>query len=116
MSLIDVEMEDFIIMDKSTINDGYGGTKDSYAEGVTIQGAMPYDGSMQAKIAQANGVTSVYTLTVKRNVYLDYHTVLKRKKNGLYFRTTDNADDKETPSTSSLDIRQYSTEAYKLPE
>ena len=116
MSLLDEAFEDFTIINKSVVDDGYGGTKTVWTDGATIQGAMPLDTSTQMKIAQQMGVTSVYTLTVRKSIELDYHTVLRRESDARIFRTTSNTDDKKTPNSASLNMRQYSVEEWKLPD
>lgn len=114
MSLLDNAFEKFIIINKAIVGDGYGGTTVEWTEGAEISGAMVFDGSTQMKIAQAMGVTSSYTLTVRKIVSLDYHTVLKRKSDNKIFRLTSNSDDKKTPDSAGLDMRQYSAEEYIL--
>lgn len=114
MSLLEKAFEPFVIQDRTTSDDGYGGIEVSWKDGATIQGAMVYDSSLQAKIAQSMGVTAVYTFTVKKSVTLNYHSVLKRKKDGKIFRITDNSDDKTTPDAASLNMRQYSAEEWEL--
>jgi len=113
MSLLENAYEDLIIINKAIINDGYGGTTQAYTEGATIKGALVFDSSTQMKVAQAMGVTSAYTLTVQKNVELDYHTIFKRKSDGKIFRTTSNSDDNKTPDSASLNMRQYSVEEWK---
>lgn len=113
MSLLDNSMEEFIVMNVTYTQDGYGSVSASYVDGVTIMGAMPLDNSAQVKIAQSLGAKSVYTLTVRKNVELDYHTVLKRKRDGRYFRLTSGTEDKQTPQSASLNMRQYSVEEFK---
>lgn len=114
MSLLDEAYEDFIVMNKTVIDDGYGGTTNTWTDGVTIQGALVYDNGAQMKIAEVLGATGKYTLTVKKSVLLDYHTVLKRKSNGKIFRLTSDSDDKKTPESAGLNMRQYSAEEWKL--
>lgn len=114
MSLLEQAYEPFIVMNKTVVDDGVGGTTKVWTEGIEIQGAMVFDNSTQMKVAQAMGVTSAYTLTVKKSVLLDYHTVLKRKGDGKIFRLTSNSDDKKTPSAAGLDMRQYDAEEWKL--
>ena len=114
MSLLEEAYEDFIIMNKTVVDDGYGGTANEWTDGITIQGVIVYNSGVQTKIAQAMGVTSNYTLTVKKNVLLDYHTVLKRKSDNRIFRLISNSDDKKTPQSAGLNMRQYEAEEWKL--
>lgn len=114
MSLLENAYEDFTIVNKSVIDDGYGGTTIAWTDGATIKGVMVFDNSTQMKVAQAMGVTSTYTFTVKKQVELDYHTVLRRESDKKIFRLTSNSDDKKTPEEASLNMRQYSAEEWKV--
>lgn len=114
MSLLENAYEDITVINKITVADGYGGTTTVWTDGVMIRGAIVYSGSTQMKIAQAMGVNTMYTLTVKRNVELDYHTVIRRETDGKTFRTTTNSDDKRTPPSATLDMRQYDLEEWKI--
>jgi len=114
MSLLENAYEDFTIINKAIVDDGYGGQETVWTDGATIKGAMVFDNSTQMKVAQAMGVTSAYTLTVKKNIELDYHTVLRRESDGKIFRLTSNSDDKKTPESAALNMRQYSAEEWKL--
>lgn len=114
MSLLENAYEDFTIINKAIVDDGYGGQETVWTDGATIKGAMVFDNSTQMKVAQAMGVTSAYTLTVKKNIELDYHTVLRRENDGKIFRLTSNSDDKKTPESAALNMRQYSAEEWKL--
>ena len=114
MSLLSSSMETFIVVNTTIVSDGLGGTDITYTEGTEILGAMPFDNSAQVKIAQALGAKSTYTLTVRKNVVLDFHTILKRKRDGLYFRLTSGTEDHQTPPTAGLDMRQYSVESFDL--
>lgn len=113
MSLLDEAFETFTLMNKVTSDDGYGGTVTTWTDGATIYGALVLDSSNSARIAQAMGVTSVYTLTVRKDTTLDYHDVFRRA-NGNYFRITNDSDDKRTPASAGLNMRQYSAEAWSL--
>ena len=113
MSLLENAYEKFILMDKRTSDDGYGGIITEWVEGASVWGALVLDSSNSAKIAQALGVTDVYTLTVRKDTLLDFHDVLKRS-DGKYFRITNDADDKKTPTSAGLNMRQYSAEAWTL--
>jgi hypothetical protein len=116
MSLLDSAYEDFTIINKSVVDDGYGGTTVVWTDGATIAGAMVFDSSTQMKVAQAMGVTSAYTFTVMKNLLLDYHTVLRRESDKKTFRITSDSDDRKTPQTAGLNMRQYDAEEWKINE
>ena len=113
MSLLSKAFEAFTVVNKSVVDDGYGGTTTVWTDGATIQGALVFDNSAQMKVAAAMGAKGAYTLTVRKNVELDYHTVLRRS-NGQLFRLISNSDDKRTPEGSTLDMRQYTAEEYTI--
>jgi len=114
MSLLTERFTDFVIINKSYIDDGYGGTTTAWTEGATIQGAMVHDSDLQSKIAEVMVSKNLYTFTVRKSVELDYHTVLKRVSDSKIFRLTSNSDDKKTPPSATLDMRQYSAEEFEL--
>lgn len=114
MSLLDNAYEDFTVINKTIIDDGYGGVTTAWVDGATIKGAIVFDSSAQMKVAQAMGVTSAYTFTVKKDVALDYHTVIRRESDKKIFRLTSNSDDRKTPEEAALNMRQYSAEEWEL--
>lgn len=115
MSLLEEAYEPFTIMNKAVIDDGYGGVTSEWAEGATIEGAIRLDTSTEMRIAKAQGVTAAYTLTVRKDIELDYHTVIKRMSDGKIFRLLSDTDDKKTPTSAGLNMRQYVAEEFVLP-
>ena len=115
MSLLDDMMEQFHIMDKVTSDDGYGGVTTEWKEGATFQGVATFDTSMQARAAEKQGVTSMYTVTTSKSVVLQYHDVIKRDRDGKVLRVTSDGDDKYTPASAGLNMRQVSAEEFVIP-
>ena len=115
MSLLDDAMETYIIMDKTTVPDGYGGYNTEYVEGARIKAAVVFNNSLEAKKAEAQGVSSVYTLTTRKNINLQFHDVLRRVRDGKIFRITSDGDDLYTPDSATLDMRNVSCEEWQLP-
>lgn len=114
MSLLELSMEKCIKLDKTTVNDGYGGYNTIWREGFTFECAITFDTSMEARTADEAGVTSLYTVTTKRNLTLEYHDVFRRLRDGKVFRVTSDGDDKYTPASATLDMRQVTAEEYIL--
>lgn len=110
MSLIDVYNVDCHIMDKTTVPDGLGGVKTTWTEGAAIKAAITFNTSMEARVAEKQGVTSLYQITTKKSVVLRYHDVIVRDEDGKIFRVTSNGDDNKTPSTAGLNMRVVNAE------
>lgn len=115
MSLLSEAMETCQMLDKTKAPDGYGGYINTWSEGVTFEAAITFDTSMQSRIAEKQGVSSLYTVTTNRAMTLEYHEVFKRLKDGKIFRVTSDGDDKYTPDSASLNMRQVTCEEWELP-
>lgn len=102
------------MLDKSTVDDGYGGYDTKYTEGVEFLAAIVFNTSMEARRAEASGVTSLYTVTTGRALTLEYHDIFKRLRDGKIFRVTSDGDDAFTPQSATLDMRQVTAEEFLL--
>ena len=116
MSLLDISMETFNMLDKTTAPDGYGGFNPTWQVGAPFKATAVYDTSMQARIGGVQGVTALYTITTRKNVNLQYHDIIRRQSDGKIFRVTSDGDDNKTPLTAGLDMRQVTAEEYTLNE
>lgn len=114
MSLLDDAMETCVIMDKTTQPDGYGGYISTYKEGAQFNAAIVFDTSIEARVADKQGVTSLYTVTTSKVLTLEYHDVFKRLRDNKVFRVTSDGDDKFTPVSATLDMRQVTAEEFSL--
>lgn len=114
MSLLSQAMENCIMLDKTTVADGYGGFTTTWTDGAEFKAAIVLDNSMQARIAEQQGVTAMYTVTTGKAVNLQYHDVFKRLRDKKIFRVTSDGDDKKTPESASLNMRQVSAEEWSL--
>lgn len=108
-------MENCIMLDKKTVSDGYGGYTTEWTEGAEFKSAIVIDSSIQAKRAEKEGVTGIYTVTTSKALNLQYHDVFKRLSDNKIFRVTSDGDDKRTPASATLDMRQVSAEEWELP-
>lgn len=115
MSLLRAAMTDCVMLEKTRTPDGAGGFYTDWKEGAEFLAAITFNSSMEARTAEKQGVTSLYTVTVSKNAMLEYHDVFKRLSDGKIFRVTSDGDDSFTPDSSTLDMRQCSCEEYLLP-
>lgn len=114
MSLLTDAFENCTMIDKRTAPDGYGGFTTEWMDGAEFTAAIVFDTSMQARTAEKQGVSSLYTVTTRRTTVLQFHDVFRREKDGKIFRVTSDGDDKYTPNSSTLDMRQVTAEEFTL--
>lgn len=112
MGLLDEAYEPFVMMDQHSTLDSYGTPKRTWAEGAEFEAAATFDTSIQARVAGVQGVTSLYTVTTPKAVTLQYYDVIKRLSDGLILRVTSRGQDKKTPESAALDMRQVTAEEY----
>lgn len=114
MSLLTQAMEDVVMLEKKRVPDGEGGFTTNWEEGVQFKVAITFNSSMEARAAEKQGVTSLYTITAPLNAKLEYHDVLKRLRDGKVFRVTSDGDDVRTPASASFQFLQVTAEEWDL--
>ena len=114
MSLLSDAMEKCVYLNKAIAQDGYGGYYTTWVQGAEFDAAIVFDTSIEARIADAQGVSSRYTVTTSRTLTLEYHDVFQRVRDGKVFRVTSDGDDKFTPSSTALDKRQVTAEEFSI--
>ena len=115
MSLIDEMKEACVMLDKRTVSDGMGGFTVTWVDGAGFSAAIVKNSTMQARMAEKQGVTELYTVTVDKGTTLDFHDVFKRSGDNAVFRVTSNIVDSETPARASFQIGQVTAERWVLP-
>ncbi len=114
MSLLDEMKTACVMLDKKRTPDGEGGFTTSWVEGAKFIAAIILDSSIEARVAEKQGVTGLYTVTTDKNAKLEYHDVFKRLYDGKVFRVTSDGDDKQTPARASFQMSQVTAEEWEL--
>lgn len=114
MNLLQEYMEPCRLIEKKRVPDGEGGFTTSWADGIEFQAAVVCDTSMQARAAEKQGVTSLYTVTCGTNARLEYHDVFRRLSDGKIFRVTSDGDDVQTPKRATFQFSQVTAEEWEL--
>ncbi len=115
MSLLDDFTSTCVMLDKKRVSDGEGGFITTWTEGAKFSAAVSLDTSIEARTAEKQGLTSVYTVLTGKNAILQYHDVFKRLYDGKVFRVTSDGDDKQTPKSAGLQKSYVTAEEYALP-
>lgn len=116
MTMIEESMEEVCFMEKQRVPDGEGGFITTWNEGPSFRASITFDSSMQARIGEKQGVTSLYTITTAKNARLEYHDVLKRISDQKVFRVTSDGDDKQTPARAKFgQYLQVTAEEWVIP-
>ena len=115
MSLLYEAFEKCAIMTKTGRRpDGEGGfIYDVWEEKEEFGASFDFQASMQAKVAEKQGVTGLWNILVKKETRLDFHNIFKRLSDGQVFRVT-SKDDKATPKSAGIDLRLISAEEWTL--
>ena len=114
MSLLTQAMEDVVLMEKKRVPDGEGGFTTDWAEGVQFKAAITFNSSLEAKVAEKQGVTSLYSVICPINAKLEYHDVIRRLRDGKIFRITSDGDDEITPDSATFQFAKVSAEEWTL--
>ena len=114
MSLLSEAMENCTMIDRISEQDGYGGISYKWQDGAPFNAAIVFDNSIEARQAEVQNVKSLYTVTTERSINLQYHQVFRRERDGKIFRVTSDGDDKLTPRSASLNMRQVNAEEYEI--
>lgn len=103
-----------VMMNETSVPDGEGGFTTTWVEGVSFSAAIVRNNSLNARVAEKQGVTEIYTVTTPRGTALKLMDVFKRVKDGAIFRVKSNAIDSETPEVATFQFEQVTAEKWEV--
>lgn len=111
-------LEDFgrtcVLMEKKRTPDGAGGYYVEWTEGAEFQNYQALDTTMEARRAEKEGVTSVYSALVVKAVPIEYGDYFKDMDTGETYRVTSNPEDKQAPRSASFSLKYFTAERKAL--
>ena len=116
MSLLDSMMEECTFINHTRTDDAFGSTVDAWTDGSKFAAAVIKNSSLEAVIAEKQGVTEVYTVVTASTFKLDYHDVFRRESDRQIFRVTSIGTDSEAPGASTVKITKVTAEKWVLPD
>ena len=119
MSLLDDFASKCVLMEKTRTPDGAGGYITAWAEGAEFLNYQALDTSMEARRAEKEGVTSVYSALVNQSVPIDYNDYFRDTSTGNTYRVTSNPEERDAPRSAGSTIRAlkfFTAERKELPK
>ena len=119
MSLLDDFASKCVLMEKTRTPDGAGGYIIAWADGAEFLNYQALDTSMEARRAEKEGVTSVYSALVNKTVPIEYNDYFRDTSTGNTYRVTSNPEERAAPRTAGPTIRAlkfFTAERKELPK
>ena len=111
MSLLDDFARTCVVLEKTRRPDGAGGYFVEWAEGAEFVNYQAMDTSMEARRAEKEGVTSVYSALVRSDFPIDYNDYFRDKTTGV----TSDPEEKVAPKSASFALKFFTAERKELP-
>ena len=115
MSLFNDFARECVILEKRREPDGAGGYITTWTEGAPFTNHQAFDTSMEARRAEKEGVTSLYSALVRKDVPIEYNDYFRDLTTGETYRVTSNPIDKQAPRSASFDLKYFTAEKRSLP-
>lgn len=114
MSLLDDFARPCVLLEKTRKPDGEGGYTIEWADGAEFMNYQALDTSMEARRAEKEGVTSVYSALVDKAVPIEYNDYFRDESTGETYRVTSNPEEKQSPKSASFSLKYFTAER-KVP-
>ena len=116
MSLLDDFARPCVRLEPARVSDGAGGWKTSWAPGAAFTARLALDTSMEARRAERDGVTSLYTVLADRSAALAYGDYFRDTETGTAYRVTSRPEEKAAPAMSTLPFKSFTAERKEPPQ
>lgn len=87
----------------------------TWTEGAAFSNYQALDTSMEARRAEKEGVTSVYSALVDKAVPIEYGDYFRDTETGTTYRVTSNPEEKQAPRSASFTLKYFTAERKELP-
>lgn len=105
--------ETCVLLEKTRVSDGEGGWVTRWTDGMEFTASIAHDSSIEARVAESEGMSSTYTVWTEKGTTLDFHDVF-RASDGQVYRVTSQGGDERTPDSASFQVQHVSAERWQL--
>lgn len=116
MSLLNDFARPCVLMKRKSVPDGESGQKTEWVEGTPFTNYQALNTSIEARRAEKEGVTSVYSALVDKALPIEYGDYFKDTETGLTYRVTSNPSEKESPKSATFSLKYFTAERKELPK
>lgn len=102
------------LLEKTRVPDGEGGWDTSWSDGAKFDAAIAHASSIEARVAESEGMASTFTVWTEKGITLEYHDVFRRDSDGQVFRVTSQGGDEQSPDRATFDLTHVSAERWQL--
>ncbi len=102
--------EPFRMQDWTSAPDGFGSVECKTSDGAEFQAGISTVSSAEAKIAEKNGMKTIYTIVIPETMTLRQDDRIRRVKDGRIYRITSDSADMTTPESSAMRFSQVTAE------
>jgi head-tail adaptor len=114
IGIIDERKEPCTLLEKTRVPDGEGGWETAWVDGPTFEATITHASSIEARVAESEGMASTFTVWLEKGTPLDFHDVFRREKDGQIFRVTSQGGDEESPDRATFQLMHVSAERWQL--
>lgn len=115
MSLLNDFASPCVLIEKRRQPDGAGGYITEWTDSFEFKNYKSLDTSMEARRAEKEGVTSLYSVLVDQNVPIEYNDYFRDVETGITYRVTSNPSEKKSPASASFKLKYFTAERRALP-
>lgn len=102
------------LLEKRRTPDGEGGWDTTWDDGPEFEAAITHTSTIEARVAESEGMASTFTVWTDKALRLDFHDVFRRESDRQVFRVTSQGGDDETPDTASFQATHVNAERWTL--
>lgn len=113
--LLDDYAHDCTILVPERVMSDEGGWKTEYVDGEAFVNHQALDTSTEARRAEQEGVTSLYSGLIDQGVGLNYGDYFRDGVTGLTYRVTSIPDEKQSPASASFSLKYFTAERKEAP-
>lgn len=115
MSLLEDFARPCVLLERKRTESPEGGWTTQWADGAEFKNYMALDTSLEARRAEKEGVTSLYSALVDKDFPIEYGDYFRDTELGDTFKVTSEPNEKQSPKSASFQLKFFTAEKRALP-